>query len=118
MIGIPTLFHEYLQSYIVVFGLNLASEKIGEELKLPMKAVRKFRDQYPPIHVDFLLRDFRCARWRAVQQKMNAQSSALKYHGSLTSYAFWYAVFSVVVAVLALGVTVAQTYAAFMALQQ
>ena len=125
--GVPTVFIELLNSYVLFFGRyeDPESEKIGERLGIDMTLVREFRDNFAVVKEDFRLQDFPvyARRLENVQRKMNEwrphtirELAIRPYNDPVTFYAFWFASFIGIISILSLAASIAQTYASFKAL--
>ena len=84
--------------------------------------IRDFRDQYSPAGSDLDLQNFPiyATRLKYIQKKMNEwrpeiidEFAVRPYKDPTGFYAFWVATFFGVVSMVALGATLAQTFAAF-----
>lgn len=91
-----------------------------------MDLLIQFREYYSPIRTELLLQDFPIygSRLKSIQSKMNdwrpetiQQLSVRPYNDPLGFYAFWFGTFVFVAGIMALGIGIAQTYAAFKQLQ-
>lgn len=127
-LGVPTVFLELLNSHVLFFGRydDPKSERIGESLLVDTALVRDYRDKFARIKYDFRLQDFPVygRRLENVQHKMNKwrphtirELAIRPYNDPVSFYAFWFATFIGIVSILSLGTSLAQTYAAFKALQ-
>lgn len=127
-LGIPTVFLELLNSHVLFFGRydDPESERIGESLLVDVALVHHYRDKFARIKDDFRLQDFPVygRRLENVQHKMNKwrphtirELAIRPYNDPVSFYAFWFATFIGIVSILSLGTSLAQTYAAFKALQ-
>lgn len=92
---------------------------------MDMDLIREFRDMYSPVRSDLQLQYFPiyARRLQYIQTKMNqwkpqtiTEIAIRPYNDPLSFYGFWFAVVIGVVAILGLGATLAQGYAAFKAL--
>lgn len=111
-----------LYSHILFFATDKTSEKVGEALGVDMDMIREFRDNYSPVRTDLQLQHFPiyAGRLQYIQRRMDEwrpqtvpELAVRPYRDPATFYAFWFATFIGIVSILALGLSVAQTYAAF-----
>ena len=106
--GMPTLFREYMCSYVVLFGLDRTSGKIGEKLGIPMEVVRQFHNEYASTDEHLTLASFPILRPQFIllQRRLNfiqKSGNTFSFCNSLM----------VLVNLLVLGLSLAQTYAAY-----
>jgi hypothetical protein len=122
---VATLYLELLYSHVLIFGGDDPSEKIGVSRKVDMDIVRSFRWLYFPYGPSLQLQDFPiyASRLKIIQMKMSSwrphsipQLFTRPYYDPLAYYAFWFAAIIGILSILSLGATLAQSYAAFKAL--
>jgi hypothetical protein len=124
----PTLFVELLHSYVQFFASDPSSELIAtKKYGIDMSLITEFRDQYSPVRTQLQLHDFPIygARLDQIRHKMNQwrptgvrDLMVRPYNDPLSFYAFWFGTLLGSIGVLSLALTVAQTYAAFVQINQ
>jgi hypothetical protein len=117
----PTLFVEYLYTYVLLFTGDHKSEEIARKrFKINVSLIREFRDQYSPVRRQLRLQDFpvygpqldqirrRMSQWRPTGLW---DFRFRPYHDPLSFYAFWFGTLLGSIGILSLGLSIAQTYA-------
>jgi hypothetical protein len=114
-----------MYSHILLFGRDKPSKKIGQELGIDMDFVRSFRDVFSPVQAGLRLEHFPLygSRLCRIQLQMNewrpqsfSELFIRPYRDPMTFYSTQIAVIVGILSILALGATLAQTFAAFKAM--
>jgi hypothetical protein len=124
--GIPTLFFECLNTYILFFDRYRASRKVADDLKIDMTIFQQYSQKYILVTGSSLEYDdfpifanrlryvlMRMEEWRPHNYR---ELSIQPYNDPMAYHAFWFSGYLAVFTILSLAIAIAQTYASFKAI--